>query len=67
MSVSQYIPPPLVVAELQLPSKDLAHLGGLERSKDGVLNYDFAVTAEKKLTCVHGKHVRPAGIEVFPR
>ena len=47
MSVSQYIPPPLVVAELQLPSKDLAHLGGLERSKDGALNFDFAVARKE--------------------
>lgn len=43
ISVARYISPQLIVAELQLPNRDLAELAGL-RSSAGALNFDFAIT-----------------------
>ncbi len=42
-SVSRFIDPQLVVAELQLPNQDLAAFGGIKPTL-GALNFDFAVT-----------------------
>ncbi len=43
MSVAKFISPQLIVAELQTPQQDLAHLVNLAGTR-GAYNYDFAIT-----------------------